>query len=130
MTVGGRLAVTAAVPVLLFATWAGLQSMEDLAEAAAIEAHQKRWNCLVEQDKTIPACSLPSVARSEDADRCPEAVAACRASGLYAQADASIVSLNRWSFATSWALMAALLALIALVLWQGASRLRRRSACL
>ncbi|MGM9483403.1 hypothetical protein ACS5PN_19555 [Roseateles sp. NT4] len=124
----GRGRLLFGLPLLLLAAWAGLQVMEERAILAAVEASQRRWDCLVEQNATNPACADPRIARSEDADRCPHAVAVCRGQGLYAAFDDAFEQAGRWAKARALLLSATLLVSIALASSWGWRWLKRRWA--
>ena len=123
-----RLVWIGGVPVILFAVWAGLQVVEERAVSGSVDASQRHWDCLVEQDSTNPACRDPGIPRSEDADRCPHAVAVCRDRGLDAEFDAAIERVRRWQKIRALLLWAALLASLALALHWSWSVLKRRRA--
>jgi len=63
----------------------------------AIQYHQKHWDCLATEGSKVPACvALTKAGPPEDADFCRDAVAICKANGVYESVVFADVRLFMW----------------------------------
>ena len=98
------------------------------ADAAIIEAHQARWDCLAQEKAKVTRCvALTKTGPLDDADFCEEAVARCKAKGTYEEASKADEREARWFRFRAWLRMAVLVAAVGSLVWVGIIQpIRRR----
>ena len=95
------------------------------ADDRVLAAHEALWNCLGEHNVRLAACR-PGLARPlEDMDYCPEAVRACRATGLYQSTARAEEASSGWFRRRGIVLAATLSATIVLMLRVAAEQIMR-----
>lgn len=106
------------VAVSLCAAALGCEFVLAHAESAALQSHQERWDCLARESSKAPSCiALAKLAPSEDADYCSQAVMACTANGLYAEASRAEERLVMWDGAARLFRLLVLCAAACSLLW-------------
>jgi len=93
------------------------ETMRAQAEAAALQLHQARWDCLTLESGKARRCRALNERHSEDADYCPEAVSACKTAGAYRNVELADEHHSKWDRITRSLRLALLVATASLIIW-------------
>ncbi len=85
--------------VSLCAAALGCEFLRARVEAAVVQSHEERWDCLARESNKVPSCiAQAKLAPSEDADYCGQAVTACKTNGRYAEASRAEERFFMWDW--------------------------------
>jgi hypothetical protein len=90
-----------------------------IGEAAALQSHQVRWDCLAKESGKVPRCRELAKLKPDDADYCEEAVSSCKAQGVYENLHEADERLSVWGELSHVLRLALLAATFGSLTWVG-----------